>query len=293
MIRYFLLFCLALLAACGTSTAPATGPAGKVIELKGEAQRDRGGEVAQLHVGDEVYAEDAIETREGTELVILLDRNGARWQIRGKGRHVVRESLAWKARKSDQGWHRDEGRTSSAGAHAEQQAGEGAETVVPEAASASAEPDVSPEGRSDGESLEEPTQGPSKKRTAIEKKAPPKPLGGLGDSGDPKISTGGHVTGGGERDDKGEDETATDRRGTQSRKIMRQHMAKLKRCLKGETPGTKKLSMTLRIFGGRAVDIAVSGVSPGAAACIEKVLVSLRFVGDVARQTYLFEIDVE
>jgi hypothetical protein len=87
----------------GGSDAPKVAPgavAGKVLEASGSVAATRGGLSRALGVGAEVFADDVIDTANGSVL-ILLHHNNARWAVESGARTRVDQSLAWKLAKQD------------------------------------------------------------------------------------------------------------------------------------------------------------------------------------------------
>jgi len=74
--------------------------AGKVLEASGNVAATRNGATRALAVGAEVFADDVIDTGNGS-VVILLHHNNARWAVEGGQRTRVDESLAWKLARQD------------------------------------------------------------------------------------------------------------------------------------------------------------------------------------------------
>lgn len=106
MLRAVLLGLLAVSAtsSCrGSSDTAAVAPgaaAGQVLEVSGNVAATRSGATRPLAVGAEVFADDVIDTGNGS-VAILLRHNNARWAVEGGQRMRVDESLAWKLAKQD------------------------------------------------------------------------------------------------------------------------------------------------------------------------------------------------
>src|SRR5262249_23598014 len=106
MLRAVLLGLLAVSAtsSCSGSSDTATvapgAVAGKVLEASGTVAATRNGATRTLAVGAEVFADDVIDTAQGSVL-ILLQHNNARWAVESGQRTRVDESLAWKLAKQD------------------------------------------------------------------------------------------------------------------------------------------------------------------------------------------------
>jgi hypothetical protein len=95
--------------------------AGKVIEASGSVAATRGGSSRALAAGAEVFADDVIDTANGSVL-ILLHHNNARWAVESGQRTRVDESLAWKLAKQDGPTKRVDHTTSAAGREGERTA---------------------------------------------------------------------------------------------------------------------------------------------------------------------------
>lgn len=74
--------------------------AGKVLEASGSVAATRNGASRALAAGGEVFADDVIDTTNGSVL-ILLKHNNARWAVESGQRTRVDESLAWKLAKQE------------------------------------------------------------------------------------------------------------------------------------------------------------------------------------------------
>jgi hypothetical protein len=87
----------------GGSDTPKVAPgavAGRVLEASGSVAATRNGSSRALAVGAEVFADDVIDTANGSVL-ILLHHNHARWSVEGNAAARVDQSLAWKLAKQD------------------------------------------------------------------------------------------------------------------------------------------------------------------------------------------------
>ncbi len=128
-----LLLVLSLLAACKDSkSVDATGPAGKVLSLRGSATASSSehGE-RTLVIGAQVYRDDRIVTQEDTAIEIRLDHNGALWSLQGKRDVLVGESPAWRAKlaNADVLNPSTNDTTGAAGRHTERVAGQDSSAV--------------------------------------------------------------------------------------------------------------------------------------------------------------------
>jgi hypothetical protein len=130
--------------ACGKDTsptaAPATGPAGKVLEVTGKVSATRGAATRTLAAQAEVFADDVVETAADGSVVILLAHNNARWSLEGGLRSRVDESVAWKLEKQEVAGTVEHA-TSSAGRHADRQSATTKESALVEEDRARADKD--------------------------------------------------------------------------------------------------------------------------------------------------------
>jgi outer membrane biosynthesis protein TonB len=121
--------------ACGKDTsstaAPATGPAGKVVEVTGKVSATRGAATRTLVAQAEVFADDVVETAADASVVILLAHNNARWSLEGGLRSRVDESVAWKLEKQEIAGTVEHA-TSAAGRHADRQSATTKESALVE-----------------------------------------------------------------------------------------------------------------------------------------------------------------
>jgi hypothetical protein len=83
--------------AAGSATAPAGAFAGKVLEVAGKVTVKG----KPLAVGDQLQADDVVETGDDGHVVIELTHNLAHWELGGNKSQKVSESIAWKLPKSD------------------------------------------------------------------------------------------------------------------------------------------------------------------------------------------------
>jgi hypothetical protein len=127
MLRAVLLGLLAVSAtsSCrGSSDTPVVAPgaaAGQVLEASGSVAATRDGATRPLAVGADVFADDVIDTGNGS-VAILLRHNNARWAVESGQRVRVDESLAWKLAKQDGPARAVEHASSSAGREGERTA---------------------------------------------------------------------------------------------------------------------------------------------------------------------------
>ncbi len=84
--------------------AAVEGPAGSVVDIDGTVTATRDGKVPRtLALGQKIFADDTVETKDDSVIAILLMHNGAIHDI-GSGQVVrVRGSLAWKVERKSQG----------------------------------------------------------------------------------------------------------------------------------------------------------------------------------------------
>jgi hypothetical protein len=130
--------------ACSKDSAPAvatSAAAGTVVEASGKVNATRNGATRSLATGNEVFADDVVETASDGSVVIELTHNNARWSLEGGQKSRVDESVAFGLEKQAKS-KVIEHATSAAGRHADRQAAETKESAVESAPAAAATVDV-------------------------------------------------------------------------------------------------------------------------------------------------------
>lgn len=172
MTRLLAILGLVVAVACGDGgdARPATGPAGKVLEVTGEVQAQRGEQILTLAAGDVVNAEDIVITAEDAAVRIALDHNQAIWSLEGGERRAIRESAAWTAPEQQGGSAlagQTDDHTTAAGRHAEREAAETRSTAAtedsPAAAAAPGAAPAEPEPTAEPEVAQDPPPPPPKR----------------------------------------------------------------------------------------------------------------------------------
>jgi hypothetical protein len=127
--------------ACGKDSPPAvatSAAAGTVVEVSGKVNATRNGASRSLATGNEVFADDVVETASDGSVVIELTHNNARWSLEGGQQSRVDESVAFGLEKQAKS-KVIEHATSAAGRHADRQAAETKESAVEAAPAATAD----------------------------------------------------------------------------------------------------------------------------------------------------------
>ncbi len=144
--------------------------AGTVLEASGSVAATRHGASRALAAGAEVFADDLIDTANGS-VVILLRHNNARWAVEGGQRLRVDESLAWKLAKQDGPAKVVDHASSAAGREGERAAADTRAT----AESAKAVGAAAPEGAAVSGAAAQPAPIPPPADTGAEAKPAPSP----------------------------------------------------------------------------------------------------------------------
>ncbi len=125
--------CLLFVANCGEKTAaPQSGAVGHVSSIEGKASAQRNDEPERtLVLNDIIYAEDTIRTSAESSVRVSLTHNGANWSIPENTTRKVRESKAFKAKKSSSTLAAKSNHgTSAAGRNTEREAGDTVATLA-------------------------------------------------------------------------------------------------------------------------------------------------------------------
>ena len=117
---------MVMLLACSKRDAPdVAAAAGKVVELTGSVSASRAAAAPRaLTVGDQVFADDVVDTGGDGSVTIELFHNHARWAMEPQQKKRVDESAAWRLAKQDSPTGPADHPTSAAGRNAERTAAE-------------------------------------------------------------------------------------------------------------------------------------------------------------------------
>jgi hypothetical protein len=145
-VRSALIVYVVMLLACSKRDAPdVAAAAGKVVELTGTVRASRAAAAPRaLTVGDQVFADDIVDTGGDGSVTIELFHNRARWAMEPQQKKRVDESAAWRLAKQDATGPADHS-TSAAGRNAERAAAETRATSGAGSAANSAAPPPEPQ----------------------------------------------------------------------------------------------------------------------------------------------------
>ncbi len=133
---WLLLGCLLLVASCGSEkAAPASGPVGHVVVVKGEVRAQRADNEARLvQVDDTVFADDTIVTGDAASVQILIKHNGALWELGQNTSRRIDKGVAFRATtKGAAPLDRKEAvATAAAGSNTTREAGASVSTILAE-----------------------------------------------------------------------------------------------------------------------------------------------------------------
>ena len=151
---WLLLGCLLLVASCGgEKAAPASGPVGHVVVVKGEVRAQRADKEARLvQVDDTVFADDTIVTGDAASVQILIKHNGALWELGQNTSRRIDKGVAFRATTKGAAPldRKEEVATAAAGSNTTREAGASVSTILAkEDDSSDAESDVRGSGGSE------------------------------------------------------------------------------------------------------------------------------------------------